>query len=314
MKRRSTYLGFGLAAVSALVAVAFLLAGQIQTTSAVGSGAEMRLTAGGCAADCTFANDEKFTLVVEIVEGPPGAYVGAQSFVDFGPDLVYDPEAAAAADEIVWPECSAPVALRSQTTTEDVAHGCLSGLVPPLPTSTFVGNFLELSLTCSSASSTTEIRLLASDVPAPTAFVLEDLVTQVLPKVSNLSVTCGAGAPVDTPTPEAPTDTPTPEGPTATPGPTDTPAPATDTPVPPTATPVPDQICGDVDRDGEVDGLDALWVLWFDAGLIDALLPLKDNDQDGLTDLIGDIDGDRIVNSIDAALILQIEAGLYACV
>ena len=310
MKRRSTYLGFGLAAVSALVAVAFLLAGQIQTSSAAGGGPEMRLTAGGCSADCTFANDEKFTLVVEIIEGP-GAYVGAQSFIDFGPDLVYDASAAAAADEIVWPDCSAPVALRSQTSPEDVAHGCLSGLVPPLPASTFVGNYLEISLTCSSASSTTEIRLLGSDVPAPTAFVLEDLVTQVIPKVSNVSVTCGAGAPADTPTPEGPTAT---TGPTDTPGPTNTPAPATDTPVPPTATPVSEQLCGDVDRDGEVDGLDALWVLWFDAGLVNALLPLKDNDGDGLTDLIGDINGDRLQNSLDAMLILQIEADLYTCV
>ena len=307
MKRRSTYLGFGLAAVLALVAVAFFLADQIQTTSAAGGGTEMSLNADGCAADCTFANDEKFTLVVEIVQGPADPYVGAQSFIDFGPDIVYDGDLAAAADEVVWPDCSEAVALRS-VFPEFVAHGCLSGLIPPLPTSTYVGNFLEISLTCSSSSSTTEIRLVPSGDPdAPTsgaAFVLEDLVTQVVPKVSDLSVTCGAGPPADTATPAGPTDTP---------GPTNTPAPATDTPVSPTATPVPDQICGDVDRDGQVSSLDAMWVLWFDAGLVNALLPLKDNDQDGLTDLIGDINGDRLQNSIDAALILQIAADLYDC-
>ena len=294
MKRRSTYLGFGLAAVSALVAVAFILAGQIQTTSAAGGGPEMRLTAGGCSADCTFANDEKFTLVVEIIEGP-GAYVGAQSFIDFGPDLVYDASAAAAADEIVWPDCSAPVALRSQTSPEDVAHGCLSGLVPPLPASTFVGNYLEISLTCSSASSTTEIRLLGSDVPAPTAFVLDDLVTQVIPKVSNVSVTCGAGAPADTPTPEGPTAT---TGPADTPGPTDTPAPATDTPVPPTADPA--TLIGDANCDGLVDPLDAVIVLQLTAGLL-FVLPCPES---------ADMNSDGATNAVDAALILQFHAGL----
>ncbi|MCH8066610.1 MAG: hypothetical protein IIC90_12425, partial [Chloroflexi bacterium] len=54
MERSRTYLGFGLAAIFALIAVAFFLAGQTQTTSAVDGGPEMRLTANGCTADCTF--------------------------------------------------------------------------------------------------------------------------------------------------------------------------------------------------------------------------------------------------------------------
>ena len=299
MKRRSTYLGSGLAAVSALVAVAFLLAGQIQTSSAAGGGPEMRLTAGGCAADCTFANDEKFTLVVEIIEGPASGYVGAQSFIDFGPDLAYDADAAAAADEVVWPDCSAPVALRAQTSPEFVAHGCLTGLVPPLPASTYVGNFLEISLTCSPGSSSTEIRLVPfGDPDAPTsgaAFKLDDLVTDVIPKVSNVSVTCGAGAPADTPTPEGPTAT---TGPADTPGPTDTPAPATDTPVPPTADPA--TLIGDANCDGLVDPLDAVIVLQLTAGLL-FVLPCPES---------ADMNSDGATNAVDAALILQFHAGL----
>ena len=312
MKRRITYLGFGLAAVSALVAVAFFLAGQTQTTSAAGGGPEMLLTANGCAADCTFANDEKFTLAVEAIEAPADGYRAVQSFIDYGSDLTYDISVQSVADDFVWPECEAIVALRLQASETSVLHGCLTGLLPPLPTSTFVGNLLELSITCSAANSTTEVQLLPLGDPVALtsgAVFITPGGEQVIPKVSNLSVTCG-GAPVDTPTPEGPTPT---TGPTDTPGPTSTPAPATETPVPPTATPVPDHICGDVDRDGEVSSVDALWVLWFDAGLVEFLLPLKDNDNDGEEDRIGDIDRDGLVNSIDAALILQIVAGLYSC-
>ena len=324
MKRRSTYLGFGLVAVSALVAVAFFLAGQTQPTSAAGGGPEMRLTANGCAADCTFANDEKFTLTVEIVEGPTGGYTAAQSFIAYGPDLIYDSSVLSAADEILWPDCESVIAVRAETGPMLVNHGCLTGLIPPLPVSSFTGTFVEISLTCSAASSTTEIQLLPLDEDDPVAFtsgaafVEADGLTQVVPKVSNLSVTCGEAPPADTATPTntpAPpaTNTPCPGDvcPTETPlPPTSTPAPATDTPTP---TPVPEFQCGDVDRDGSVSVLDVLWVLWFDAGLIDFILPLKDNDQDSVLDLIADIDGDGVVNSIDAALILQIEAGLYSC-
>ena len=67
-----------LLAASALVLVgvgAFMV--RLDGASAIGGGPEMRLNAGGCITDCTFANDEKFTLVVEIIERPPGGYVGA---------------------------------------------------------------------------------------------------------------------------------------------------------------------------------------------------------------------------------------------
>ncbi len=286
------------------------------TPTATPGGPEVRLTALGCAADCTFANDEKFTLVVEVVEAPAAGYVLAQSFIDFGTDLTYDITLVSAADEITWADCEGLTAVRAQIGgSQFVNHGCLTGLLPPQPVSNFVGSMVEISLTCSSENSSTEVMLLPlGDTAAGTsgAAFAEPDTSQVTPKVSNLSVTCGA-APVDTPTPEGPTatvgptDTP---GPTATTGPTNTPAPPTDTPVP---TPVPEFQCGDVDRDGSVSVLDALWVLWFDAGLIDFILPIKDNDRDAVPDLIADIDGDGVVNSIDAALILQIEAGLYSC-
>lgn len=156
-------------------------------------GSEMRLTANGCTADCTFANGEEFTLAVEIVVTPPSAYVAAQSFIDYGPDLTY--EATAAGDEIVWPECDSAVALSAETGPTLVNHGCLTGLIPPLPESTFAGNIVEMTLRCSSEDSTTEVRLLPLGDPiagsSGAAFVGTDMVTQTLPEVSDLTIICG---------------------------------------------------------------------------------------------------------------------------
>lgn len=57
---------------------------------------------------------------------------------------------------------------------------------------------------------------------------------------------------------------------------------------------------GDVDCDGEVGSVDALWVLWLVAGTVHNLpcLPAADVSRDGVT------------NAIDAQLILQYVAGL----
>lgn len=156
-------------------------------------GSEMRLTANGCAADCTFANGEEFTLTVEIVVIPPSGYIGVQSVIDFGSDLTYD--AAASFDEIVWPDCESAVALSTLIGSTLVNHGCLSGLTPPLPISTYAGNFVELSMTCSSGSSETDVRLLLSDDPdarfSGAAFMRSDMVTQTAPEVSDLTIICG---------------------------------------------------------------------------------------------------------------------------
>ena len=79
-----------------------------------------------------------------------------------------------------------------------------------------------------------------------------------------------------------------------------TPPPVTNTPIPPTATTPPTGLCGDVNDDNTIDSRDALWVLWFTAGLVSEL----END--------GDVNGDGNVDSRDAALILQTEAGALA--
>jgi hypothetical protein len=69
----------------------------------------------------------------------------------------------------------------------------------------------------------------------------------------------------------------------------------------PTPTPTPTEAhgSGDANKDGDVNALDALLVLQFDAEL--AALDYPDN---------CDVDQDGQTNSIDAALILQLDAGL----
>ena len=59
---------------------------------------------------------------------------------------------------------------------------------------------------------------------------------------------------------------------------------------------------GDANCDGNVDAIDAAFILQFSARLIDTL-PCPDN---------GDVNGDGSIDPIDAALILQISAGLLA--
>ena len=126
--------------------------------------------------------------------------------------------------------------------------------------------------------------------------------------------------------PDVPTRTPTetPSGPpTNTPVPTNTPSGPTNTPVPrvtatpidvserPTNTPIaqgtstpvtqPDgRGNGDVTCDGETDTLDALWILWLAARMIETL-PCPNGADTNL---------DGRVNTIDAALILQYRSGL----
>ena len=52
-------------------------------------------------AKCDAPLNGKFTLAVEVVEMPAGGYTGAQTFIDYGPDLTYDSGVLSAADEIV---------------------------------------------------------------------------------------------------------------------------------------------------------------------------------------------------------------------
>ncbi len=305
MKSRS-YIGFGLAAIIALIAVTAFMGDQISTTNAAGGGpdGEMKLTVtsgGTCeGTKCTVAEGAAFTLAVEIVGIPDTGYLLAQSFVVYGPDLVYNPTERRSA-EILWPDCEGATAVgvfwgadgATDASIFDAAiainHGCLTGLFPADQfDSTFVGNYVEMSFNCSSAASSTEILLLpeGDDLAGTSGAQFKDTSqTAFVPKTTNVTVNCGVGG--DTPVPTTPPVATTPPAATDTPTPTNTPVP----------TEPPDQICGDINDDGVVDSRDALWVLWFTADLVSEL------EKDG------DVNGDGEVTSVDASLILQAEAG-----
>ncbi len=312
--------GVVLLAALALVLVGAFMA-RLDGASAAGGGPEMRLTANGCTADCAFATGESFTLAVDIVTAPVNGYVLAQSFIDYGDDLIYDIDGQLAETEIVWADLDTRIAVRASLGAGLVNHGGLSGQIPPLPVSTYTGNFVEIKMTCSTGDTSTQVDLLPlGDLQAftsGTAFVGGDGVTQVTPKVSGLVIHCGAGGPLDTPTPTAPpTSTPRPTVtpmPTSTPWPTLTPMP-TPTPGGPTAVYVfidasittasvsalPST--GDGTCSNTFDAIDATLVLQLHARLIPPSPCPRDSDvnDDGRTD------------SVDAALIMQYATGLIA--
>ena len=295
MKSRS-YMGFGFAAIIALIAVTAFMADQHHTASAADHGAmSLSVPGGDCAGTtCTVDQGAAFTLEAQIDTAPAAGYILVQSWIHFGSDLVYKPTAdATGGDELVWDDNGCTIAVRATFSATAVGHGCTTGIIPPLPISTFEGTLVSLAFNCSEGESSTEVQLLP--VGAPVALTngsefKDPDNTSITPKLTNVTINCGAGG-GDTPVPTTPPVATTPPAATDTPEPTDTPQP-TDTPVPP------DELCGDLNKDGGVDSRDALWVLWFTAGLVSEL----DND--------GDVNGDGSVTAVDASLILQAEAGL----
>jgi len=310
--------GFGL-----LVAVTLIVAGQIpRGASGAGGGPEMRLSiiepAGVCEGDqCALPTGAPFRLGVEILTGPEAGYVLAQTFVYFGPHVIYSPTDAPI-DEILWADCLPATAVRGQAINPDapeprpdpsevVLHGCLTGLFPPLPVSTYVGPYLDIQMQCSPTDTASTIQLLpALDPIAGTSgarFTDPDN-NLILPKLNNLTLFCG-NPPTPTEGPSAtPNLTPATETPTlaatATPTPTETPD-VTATPTPTVTPPVTTFPCGDVNGDRLVNSADALWVLWYSADMI-PFLPQN-----------GDVNGDLLVNALDAQMIFWIELKLARC-
>ena len=329
-----------------LIAFTLTLANQTATpTAGTGEGPEMRLVilepADACAGEqCQLDTGANFKLGVEIVRAvsvedlpeavrdiaAPG-YIAAQSFVWFGPNITWNPNATAVVDDFVWPDCNTSVALRFQSispgppnarrteppVSEVLGHGCATGLLPPLPVSTYVGLFSTMILTCSPDDTANEIQLLPSgpveSIPFSSGAAFTSTVpgadAQIIPKVTGLNVFCGT-PPTPTPpptiTPGGPTLTPTPT-PTITPTPTLTPTPA----LTPTATFISVFPCGDINGDRLVNAEDALWLLWFSSGMI----PTLPNPGGVLRP--GDVNGDGFVDPLDALLVLWIELNLFRC-
>jgi len=212
---------------------------------------------------CTINVGSNFFIAVEMESVPNAGYVAAQSWIEFGEDLLFGAKGAPGSYSFphlepteVWDDCAPQVLVQGDTQTSK-NHSCLTGLFPPLPVSTFVGTFVKLTFLCSPDNSSTLVRLLPSGAPVAltngAAYVTAGegggAGPLVVPEVGDLTVNCVGGSgntstptatfptantPTNTPiTPGAPTHTPT-DTATATLTPTNTvAAPATSTPTSP---------------------------------------------------------------------------------
>ncbi len=239
-----TALKLTLVAVVVVAAVAMLLAWDQpaqERAEAAGGGPEMGLSvplvdtttcpSGTPSGHVCVEAGNSFTLSVEAIGIPAIGYVLMQSYIVYGSDLDY--KQASASSEIVWPDCNvAPLSglwnASGQITTDlnvavAVNHGCLSGLLPPLPPSNHIGTVIDLAFNCPAASSSTEVKLLPDGDPIALtngALYKDANSAAVTPKVSNLFVDCIGPTPTPSDTPIPPTPTPT-----VSPTPTDTPTP-----------------------------------------------------------------------------------------
>ncbi|MCH8009897.1 MAG: hypothetical protein IIC91_13645 [Chloroflexi bacterium] len=166
---------------------------------------------------CDVPVGEEFLLSVDAVAVPSSGYILAQTFVDFGKNLTFKPSEFAI-QEISWPDCQSATVVRSQidhtlpaqglliNTDDVVGHSCITGLIPPLPASHYVGNLVEFVLTCSTEPSTNPVELLPYDPAFPRppgtvagtngALFTEPNGSQIVPLLSDLTVNCVDVAPV----------------------------------------------------------------------------------------------------------------------
>ena len=86
-----------------------------------------------------------FWLETVAEHAPDSRYTGFQTLIQYG-SLIY--EGADLRDEFLWPSTLLPVALRTAMGENLVLHGALSGLLPPLPRSDYVGTLLRIALRC----------------------------------------------------------------------------------------------------------------------------------------------------------------------
>jgi hypothetical protein len=199
-----------------------------------------------------------------------------------------------------WPDCVFATSA-GRGSGLFISAGCAIG-VAPAPNSTYLGKVFTNDFNCMANGTISIIH----GTPGQTKILADNGAhTDGGPDVLNIN--CGGvGGPTATPGGPTPTPslTPTPGGPTPTPTPTlGTVTPAV-TPTPtitptPTRRPPPHILLGDVDGDGTVGARDALWVLWFDAGIvIDVPIPEA-----------ADVNRDDVVDALDALDILWADAG-----
>ena len=205
-----------LAIIGATLAAVFMMGHFAQAPALADNEAQLSLSVSGCSSDeCDLDTGESFTLSVNVDEAPEDGYILVQSFIDYGPNLTYN-MTDSIGDEVVWPDGVPDVTVRESIVADTVLHGSLTGVIPPLPLSTYEGTVFALEFQCSESFSTNNVALLPSgdDVAGTsgavftTVIVIDevDVTTQVIPKVNSVTINCGEE-------PEEPEEpTPTPDG------------------------------------------------------------------------------------------------------
>ena len=216
----------GLVALVGLVGLATtvaLLAGPTRAQETVGMALAIEGNGVSCeAATCYVPLDGDFTVAIQ-TDGPPAAgYIAVQTNLFYG-GLVYN-VTESLDDENVWPDNRLPVRFPAEPSAEgrSVAHGGLTSVTSPFIISTFEGDLVRLSMTCSSEEETFLVALLAYDKvanPLGSTYSLEDQTTvpvevqsvmsldpndqgevQELPVGDVIDVSCGGSPPTATPT------------------------------------------------------------------------------------------------------------------
>ncbi len=194
-----------IAIIGAALAAVFMLGHLAQPAALAEEAAAMSLSVSGCSGDeCDLDLGESFTLTVNVDAAPAEGYVLVQSFIDYGPDLTYN-MTDTAGEEVTWPDVIPDVVVRDSIAPNTVLHGGLTGVIPPLPLSTYEGSVFELAMECSDTFSSNNVQLLPEGDPVAGtsgALLTGDNGEQIFPKVASVTVNCGEAPPEPTATPD----------------------------------------------------------------------------------------------------------------
>ena len=246
---------------------------------------------------CTVDYGSSFTVAMIPSTIPVGGYGFWQLLLFYG-DLQYKPGPLGGGPddggEMTWDLSLLPLRAPHEPVGDEgyLSYGNLSDFFAPLPLSQQKTALVTVEMNCTS-SDTLEI-IDFDNRPDGSLYGGSEETMVYVPEVHSIAVSCGPPPPTPTPCPAG--KDPSPGGGCGTPEPTPT---ATDTPA---VTPTPEFACGDVNGDGQVSSLDALWILWLVGGRVDSLAVGR----------VADLNKDDATNGVDSLILLHFEAGLIS--
>ncbi len=193
LRRRGWFAIGGLLITAAFAVLAIWAMQPDGYASAATGGPEMGLnviSGGGCdtaqPTTCDVPVDGDFTLAIDLLEAPVAGYVGWDTWLTFPTDLL-------GIGTIVWPEAECLEVFVLPPPGTDY-HGCITGLIPPVPVSTFEGTLVELNMTCSTTATQNKLHLLPYGDPAVigagTGLMEPSTKIVTIPKLNPLTVNC----------------------------------------------------------------------------------------------------------------------------